>query len=274
MAGRILNMSPDDFFAEHEYPAPGCSEIHMIWSRGDTYLNMPNRNRDLQVYQHKSIETIVCQDPFFNRDARYADIVLPVTTNFEREDLTEPSFVGTYMPLAVINNRCAVFHRRCIDPVGESKDDYAIMSELARRLGFEERYTEGNTVDSWLRKMYAKSNVPLTFDELKERGYYAWQATPDYQPCKQLELFYQDPREQPAGDSHRKAGDFLHAAVQVTTAPTTRKSRRSRITSPSGKAGIPKAWSIISRSNSSPHIPSSASTASSTTSTSRGKSIK
>jgi trimethylamine-N-oxide reductase (cytochrome c) len=195
--GRILNMSSADFFAAHEYPAPGCSEIHMIWSRGDTYLNMPNRNRDLQVYQHSSIETIVVQDPFFNRDARYADIVLPVTTNFEREDLTEPSFVGTYMPLAVINNRCAVFHRRCIDPVGESQDDYTIMSELARRLGFEERYTEGNTVDSWLRKMYAKSNVPLTFDELKERGYYAWPATPDYQPCKQLELFYKDPENNP-----------------------------------------------------------------------------
>lgn len=191
--GMFMMDSPQAFVTEHEYPMEGCSEIHMIWHRGSTQVNNPDRNRDVAVYQNPKIETMVVQAPWFDRDCRYADLVLPTTTNFERQDLTEPGSVGQYIPPAWIGLRSAVFHQRCIDPVGESKTDLEIYSELAQRLGLGQEYTEGNTEEDWLKKLYAKTNIPMTYDEFKEKGYYVWPALPDYKPCKQMEEFYQDP---------------------------------------------------------------------------------
>ena len=51
---------------------------------------------------------------YFNRDCRYADLVLPITTLFERQDITEPGSVGQYVPTAVINLRSAVYSKKCI----------------------------------------------------------------------------------------------------------------------------------------------------------------
>lgn len=201
--GRLFNASCEEFFREWEYPMEGESEIHMIWSQGSTMCNPPDHNRDIRAYQNPKIETMVIQAPWFDRDCRYADIILPATTNLEREDITEPGKAGVYIPPSTINSRCAVYHQQCIECVGESKDDVEIYSELAKRLGVLEQYTEGNTVQDWLGKIYQKTNIPLSYEEFKKRGYYVWPALPDYQPCKQLKLFYEDPEhnklETPSG---------------------------------------------------------------------------
>ena len=41
-----------------------------------------------------------------------------------------------------------------IEPVGEARNDFAIFSELARRLGFAETYTQGRDEMAWLRHLY------------------------------------------------------------------------------------------------------------------------
>ena len=41
-----------------------------------------------------------------------------------------------------------------IAPVGEARDDYAIFSGLAERLGVGETFTEGRAADEWLRILY------------------------------------------------------------------------------------------------------------------------
>ena len=195
--GMFMMDSPQAFITEHEYPMPECSEIHMIWHRGSTQVNNPNRNRDVAVYQNPKIETMVVQAPWFDRDCRYADLVLPITTNFERQDLTEPGSVGQYVPPNLIGQRVAVFHQRCIEPVGESKTDLEIYSELAHRLGLGQEYTEGNTEDDWLRKLYADTNIPMEYEDFKEKGYYVWPSLPGYEPSKQMETFYHDPDNNP-----------------------------------------------------------------------------
>ena len=43
---------------------------------------------------------------------------------------------------------------RAVAPVGEARDDHAIFAALARRLGFEERFTEGRDEMGWLRHIY------------------------------------------------------------------------------------------------------------------------
>jgi len=47
------------------------------------------------------------------------------------------------------------------------------MSRLADRLGFKDKYTEGNTMEDWIRKIFNKSSLPQVRDlarSLRRRG--------------------------------------------------------------------------------------------------------
>ncbi len=68
---------------------------------------------------------------------------------------------------------------------------------MAERLGFKDKYTEGNTEDDWLRKAYATTNIPLSYEEFKKKGYYVWPYLSDYKPNKQLQSFYENPQKYP-----------------------------------------------------------------------------
>jgi cysteine desulfurase NifS len=73
------------------------------------------------------LDFMVCIDRQMTADAAYADVVLPATTMFEIESYM------TYGPIFRIRERM-------IEPVGEARNDYMIMAELARRLGYGDLY--------------------------------------------------------------------------------------------------------------------------------------
>jgi cysteine desulfurase NifS len=73
------------------------------------------------------IDFLVCIDRQMTADAAYADLVLPATTMFEIESYM------TYGPIFRIREKL-------IEPVGEARNDYLIMAELAERLGYGGRY--------------------------------------------------------------------------------------------------------------------------------------
>jgi biotin/methionine sulfoxide reductase len=84
-------------------------------------------------------------EPWWTATARHADIVLPATTSLERNDIgcaPRDSFVITM--------------QQAIDPVGDARSDFAIFSELARRLGCDAAYTEGRDEMGWLRYIYER----------------------------------------------------------------------------------------------------------------------
>jgi len=64
--------------------------------------------------------------------------------------------------------------KKCIEPLWESKSDYEIFSLLARKLGVEAGYTEGNTERDWARKIFEISDLPkhVSWEELERKGYY------------------------------------------------------------------------------------------------------
>lgn len=76
-----------------------------------------------------ALEFLVCIDRQLTADAAYADIVLPGTTMYEIESYM------TYGPVFRIRDRV-------IDPVGEARNDFFIMSGLARRLGYGHLYPQ------------------------------------------------------------------------------------------------------------------------------------
>lgn len=69
------------------------------------------------------LDFLVCIDRQMTADAAYADLVLPATTMFENYSYM------TYGPVFRIRERV-------IEPVGEARNDYLIMAELAERLDY------------------------------------------------------------------------------------------------------------------------------------------
>ena len=65
-------------FIKHTYPAPGCSEIHMIWTDSPCWITCWNdSNTYIQALQKPSIECIVAMHPWLENDCLMADIILP-----------------------------------------------------------------------------------------------------------------------------------------------------------------------------------------------------
>jgi anaerobic dimethyl sulfoxide reductase subunit A len=114
------------------------------------------------------VEFIVVSEQFMTPSARYADIVLPATTWFERNDIATPWAFGDY----------ALFLNQVIEPLHEARNAYDWVSDLAGRLGVRDAFTEGRTDLGWLSAMvdvarHAWPEFP-TFAEFRARGVYKY----------------------------------------------------------------------------------------------------
>ena len=139
------------------YPA----DIKWMWSMCNNYLNQTG-NSNQAARALKTLEFLAVNELFMTPQARYADLVLPVTSTAERSDLTRPWPSGPYF----------TFVNRAIEPLGECKSDLDIVTELAARLGFKDfnPYSE----DQWLR-MFVEKTPDLAaeikdFDQFKREG--------------------------------------------------------------------------------------------------------
>src|SRR6202008_792441 len=105
------------------YPA----DIKMIYSAGgDLFNQCPNAHKIATSLD--GVEFMVGQDNFLTPTARHADIVLPATTFWERNDVHTPwAGAGHY----------AIFMQQALTPMYECRNDFDICAELARRLGLE-----------------------------------------------------------------------------------------------------------------------------------------
>lgn len=119
-------------------------DIRLIyWAGGNPYHHHQDLNALHEAWQRP--ETIIVNEPWWTATAKRADIVFPATTPYEREDIGRTN-LDDYL-----------FHMpKLIEPVGEARDDYAIFSELAERLGVAETYTEGRSADEWVAHLYAQ----------------------------------------------------------------------------------------------------------------------
>jgi cysteine desulfurase NifS len=99
------------------------------------------------------LDFLVCIDRYHTADSAYADIVLPATTQYETT-----SFMR-YGPLFKIRERI-------IEPVGEARNDFLILAELARRLGYGELYPQ--TEEDILR--WALEGSGQSLEEVRRAG--------------------------------------------------------------------------------------------------------
>jgi anaerobic dimethyl sulfoxide reductase subunit A len=135
------------------YPA----DIKLIYSAFGNLLNQCG-NINKTVAALDGVEFIVVQDHFVTPFARYADVLLPATIFWERNDIHVPwGGAGHY----------AVFMHQAIAPVGECRNDLEIFGDLARRLGIE-GYNDKTEIN-WLREFCAGTEID-DFDAFRTHG--------------------------------------------------------------------------------------------------------
>lgn len=164
-------------FAPFEYPMPGYSKIHMIYRYGgSTFGTIANSARFEQSYRHSSIEFVVNQSIWFEGDAKYADIILPACTSFERWDISEWANCAGYIHHnhSQLNHRIITLQHKCIEPLGESKSDYQIYLEILQRLGLGAMFSEGCSELDWCKRMFDSTDLAkhISWKEFVKKGYY------------------------------------------------------------------------------------------------------
>jgi len=135
------------------YPA----DYKLLYTTGTSFPNQyPNINKAIQALQ--KLEFIVVHEQFMTPGARFADILLPISTFFERNDITTGRGTPAYG-----------FMNKVVEPLYECKSTFDIAVELAERLdisGFSDK-----TEEEWLREIMKVSPVP-DYDKFKQDGFF------------------------------------------------------------------------------------------------------
>ncbi|MBP1707330.1 MAG: molybdopterin oxidoreductase [Chloroflexi bacterium] len=189
----VLAMPRENQFTRYTYPAPGCSEIHMIWTDSPCWITCWNQgNRFIQAVRDPKIEFMLAQHPWLENDCLFADIVLPVNTKFEEDDIAGDGGSGQF--------NTVIDEKRCIEPLGESRSDYEIACLVAERLGLLEKYTQGKTVEEWIKVGFETSGAKdyISFAEWKQKGYIIFPTDPEWKKSPPgLRTFHDDPEKNP-----------------------------------------------------------------------------
>ena len=121
----------------HTYP-----DIKLIyWAGGNPFHHHQDLARLARAWQKP--ETIIVNEPYWTSTAKFADIVLPVTTTLERNDIGFGTLEGLVVAM-----------RRVVPPAGEARDDYTIFTALAERMGAKDAFTEGRDEMQWVEHLY------------------------------------------------------------------------------------------------------------------------
>ncbi|ABD86233.1 molybdopterin-dependent oxidoreductase [Rhodopseudomonas palustris] len=115
-------------------------DIRLVYTSGGNQLtHHQDTNRVIEAFRKP--EVVIVQDPWWSPSARFADIVLPASSDLERNDLGQTLNLITAAHAAV-------------DPLFKSRTDYDILTELADRLGHRQAFTEGRSEMEWVQFFY------------------------------------------------------------------------------------------------------------------------
>ena len=183
----------EDQFIQYKYPADGASKIHMIWTDSPSWITCWNDgNMFIRALRHPDIEFIFCQHPWIENDALFADVILPVDTKLEEDDIGSDIFSGQMDMLFP--------EPPCMESLGESCSDYEVVCKIAERLGMLEEYTGGLTIPEIIKLGWEHSGSAdkISWEELNEKGYYVIPTDPDWEkiPAGLID-FYEDPEKHP-----------------------------------------------------------------------------
>ncbi len=131
-------------------------EIKALYLYGENVvMSEPNQKHTIKAL--KKVDFLVVQDIFFNETAKYADVVLPGTCFAE----IDGTFTNTERRVQRV--------RKAVGPPGQAKDDWWIISEIAKRMGYDMGYTGPEEIWEEIRKL-TPSMTGITYDRIKRNG--------------------------------------------------------------------------------------------------------
>jgi len=149
----------------------------IFWQGSDWFNQLTNINKERQAIE--KLDLVVCMDATITPSGLYADYLLPIATHFERHDVALPWYKGHYY-----------IHRpKVIEPMGESRTDFQVFTELAYIIGgdhFGKNYNpkadrsyfqnpdavdEAYLVD-WWHGVQKHQHVTMSWQDFKKHGVY------------------------------------------------------------------------------------------------------
>ncbi|WP_072679614.1 molybdopterin-dependent oxidoreductase [Arcobacter sp. LA11] len=133
-------------------------------------------------------DMVVVHEPWWTSTARMADVVFPSTTTFERDDLT---FGGSY------SQDYVYAMRKVIEPLYESRDDFEIFADIAKRIGKKEhkKFTKKRSQMDWIKYLYGKTDASKTvsFEDFWAKGYVKYEIPEEAYKFVRHSAFRKDP---------------------------------------------------------------------------------
>ena len=132
-------------------PEPGLTATEMVDGAADgrvramfvlgenPMMSEPNQNHARHALEE--LEFLVCQDIFINETGAMADVILPATS-FAEKDGTFTNTEGLVQPV-----------RTAIDPIGESRPDWEILSTLSVLMGYPIEYGDAKEIFKEIRSV-------------------------------------------------------------------------------------------------------------------------
>ena len=185
----------EEQWVHYQFPNPGCSKIHMIWTDSPCMTTCWNDGyRFVRALQSEDIECVVAQHPWLENDCYLADIILPVITKFEMPDIAEDTHSGMYPSLYLEDEACP--------PVGEACSDFDAVARVAEKLGqdYYDAYTCKLSAEEVIKRFYkcAPISDEIPFEEFEKDNILVLPQKPDIKSVKPgLRQFYEDPASMP-----------------------------------------------------------------------------
>lgn len=131
----------------------------------------------------KKPEFMVVFEQFMTATAKYADIILPVCTIFERNDIVSGGGRPFYG-----------FLKKIIEPLHESKSQLEICSLLAPRLGVDPAAYSDKTDEEWVKQIATGGGDVPDWEDFKEKAIYR---LPLKEPYVSFQKQIEDPENNP-----------------------------------------------------------------------------
>ena len=185
--------------------------LKFMWNyAGNTIVNQhSDSNATVKMLEDDSMcEMIVVIENHMTPSAKLADILLPDITNFEQNEITSGSAGNTGYAIAL---------SKAIEPQFECRPIYEMCTEIAKRLGVEEEFTEGRTHDEWLEWVVEETrkddpNFP-DYETFREMGIY--KVTNPGEPSVAFKAFREDPEANPLSTPSGKIEIFSKALYDI-----------------------------------------------------------
>ena len=142
----LLNPGKTMQFNGHEIELPLVKMAY--WAGGNPFSHQQDRNEMLRAW--RELDTFVVHDVQWTASARHADIVLPATTSYERNDIEQ---VGDYALSHIVPMK------KVVDPVFEARSDFDIFAAISEQLGQGYAFTQGLTEMDWIRNIYEAAKI-------------------------------------------------------------------------------------------------------------------